>query len=95
MELVDSSLEGASFEYEITRCLQIGLLCVQEDPTDRPTMSTVIFMLENEVNLPCPKKPAFILKREINEGDPSSSTNSNTEGVNSVNDLTISVIVAR
>ncbi|CAK9327378.1 unnamed protein product [Citrullus colocynthis] len=91
MELVDSSLEESSCGYEIMRCLQIGLLCVQEDPTDRPTMSTVIFMLGNEVGLPSPKKPAFILKRKYNSGDPSTST----EGPNSINDLTISIISAR
>ncbi|XP_038895380.1 G-type lectin S-receptor-like serine/threonine-protein kinase At1g11410 isoform X2 [Benincasa hispida] len=90
-ELVDSSLEESSCGHEIMRCLQIGLLCVQEDATDRPTMSTVIFMLRNEVALPSPKKPAFILKRKYNSGDPSTST----EGANSVNDLTISIINAR
>lgn len=91
MELVDSSLEETSCKYKIMRCLQIGLLCVQEDPTDRPTMSTVVFMLGNEVSLPSPKKPAFILKRKYNSGDPSTST----EGANSVNDLTISILNAR
>ena len=100
MELVDSSLEeGSSCEYEIMRCLQIGLLCVQEDPTNRPTMSNVVFMLENEVSIPSPKKPAFILKRKSNHGDPSTSTeganSSTTEGANSLNDLTISIIDAR
>uniref|UniRef100_A0A0A0LX86 Receptor-like serine/threonine-protein kinase n=1 Tax=Cucumis sativus TaxID=3659 RepID=A0A0A0LX86_CUCSA len=91
MEIVDSSLEESSCGYEIMRCLQIGLLCVQEDPTDRPTMSTVTFMLENEVEVPSPKKPAFILKKRYNSGD--SSTN--TEGTNSVNGLTISIVSAR
>ncbi|XP_023001225.1 G-type lectin S-receptor-like serine/threonine-protein kinase At4g03230 isoform X3 [Cucurbita maxima] len=91
MELVDPSLEESSSGYEVMRCLQIGLLCVQEDPTDRPTMSNVVFMLGNEVGVPSPKKPAFILKRKYNSGDPSTST----EGANSVNDLTISIINAR
>lgn len=94
MELVDSSLklEGNNCGYEIMRCFQIGLLCVQEDPTDRPTMSTVVFMLGNEVELPSPNKPAFIVKRSnYNSGDPSTST----EGANSVNDLTMSIIHAR
>lgn len=91
-ELVDSSLELESgCGEEMMRCVQIGLLCVQEDPTDRPGMSTVVFMLGNEVVLPSPKKPAFIMKRKYNSGDPSTST----EGGNSVNDVTISIMHAR
>ncbi|KAF7019312.1 hypothetical protein CFC21_032503 [Triticum aestivum] len=30
---------------KLTRCIQIGLLCVQETPCDRPTMSSVVSML--------------------------------------------------
>ncbi|VAH53636.1 unnamed protein product [Triticum turgidum subsp. durum] len=30
---------------ELTRCIQIGLLCVQETPCDRPTISIVVAML--------------------------------------------------
>ncbi|GLT45634.1 hypothetical protein SLA2020_194530 [Shorea laevis] len=49
---------------EILRCIHVGLLCVQEMAKDRPTMSTVISMLNSEiVDLPSPKQPAFILKQ--------------------------------
>ena len=45
---------------EIVKCIQIGLLCVEENPQDRPTMSTVIVMLRSEsIALPEPKHPAF------------------------------------
>ena len=45
---------------EIVKCIQIGLLCVEENPQDRPTMSTVIVMLRSEsIALPKPKHPAF------------------------------------
>ncbi|KAJ0101317.1 hypothetical protein Patl1_03700 [Pistacia atlantica] len=38
----------------------MGLLCVQEDPTDRPTMSTIVLMLNSySVTLPAPQQPAF------------------------------------
>ncbi|RXH89909.1 hypothetical protein DVH24_032266 [Malus domestica] len=30
---------------EALRSIQVGLLCVQEDPSDRPTMSSIILML--------------------------------------------------
>ncbi|KAI5010022.1 hypothetical protein ZWY2020_012159 [Hordeum vulgare] len=32
---------------KLTRCIQIGLLCVQETPCDRPIMSAVVAMLTN------------------------------------------------
>ncbi|KAK2644253.1 hypothetical protein Ddye_019448 [Dipteronia dyeriana] len=49
-----------SFQSEILRCIQVGLLCVQEFVKDRPTMPTVVSMLNSEiVDLPTPKQPAF------------------------------------
>lgn len=49
---------------EFLRCLHIGLLCVQEDPSERPTMSFVVHMLKHEsVNLKPPKQPAFTVGR--------------------------------
>nr|KJB12757.1 hypothetical protein B456_002G035100 [Gossypium raimondii] len=45
---------------EILRCIHVGLLCVQEYAKDRPTISTVISMLNSEISdLNTPKQPAF------------------------------------
>lgn len=45
---------------EATRCIQVGLLCVQDSAIDRPTMSDVVSMLGNEsMILPTPKQPGF------------------------------------
>ncbi|CAN1167752.1 G-type lectin S-receptor-like serine/threonine-protein kinase RKS1 [Linum perenne] len=64
LEMVDLSTMGESYsEDQVLKCVQIGLLCVQESPLDRPTMSTIVFMLSNTTILPSPKKPAFILPR--------------------------------
>lgn len=42
----------------------MGLLCVQENASDRPTMSDVISMFNNEtISLSTPKKPAFSIGR--------------------------------
>ena len=43
----------------ISRFIHIGLLCVQADPTDRPTMDEVIGVLLNSSShtLPLPKNP--------------------------------------
>ncbi|WVZ03104.1 hypothetical protein V8G54_023910 [Vigna mungo] len=42
LELMDSMLEKSFIGSEVERCIQIGLLCVQEDARDRPTMSDVV-----------------------------------------------------
>ncbi|TYG81854.1 hypothetical protein ES288_D01G038800v1 [Gossypium darwinii] len=48
-------------EKEIWRCIHVGLLCVQEFAKDRPTMPTVVSMLNSEISdLSTPKQPAFI-----------------------------------
>jgi len=89
MEIVDSSL-GDQYAKEVLRCIQIGLLCVHEYAIDRPTMSTVVFMLGNDTHLSYPKQPAFILKSTYNSKDRSIS-----EGACSVNEVTITMINAR
>ncbi|CAA2967489.1 G-type lectin S-receptor-like serine threonine-kinase At1g11300 [Olea europaea subsp. europaea] len=60
VELIDKRISNPSFDAEITRCIHIGLLCVQESPVNRPTISTVLSMLSTEiVDLPLPKEPIF------------------------------------
>lgn len=90
MEIVDPFLDE-SVGGEALRCIIIGLLCVQEHASDRPTMSAVVFMLGNEAALPTPKKPAFVFKRSYTSRDPASTS----EGVNSVNDVTCTVVEPR
>ncbi|KAF7091766.1 hypothetical protein CFC21_094322 [Triticum aestivum] len=59
-ELVDSSVVANCSLHEVLRCVHVGLLCVQDHPNDRPLMSSVMFMLENENTLlPTPKQPAY------------------------------------
>nr|XP_028958840.1 G-type lectin S-receptor-like serine/threonine-protein kinase At1g11410 isoform X2 [Malus domestica] len=65
LDIVDSSLNQSYSTHEVMRCIQIGLLCVQEYATDRPTMLDVVFMLGNETNLPHPKKAAFSFKNRV------------------------------
>ncbi|KAJ4703333.1 G-type lectin S-receptor-like serine/threonine-protein kinase [Melia azedarach] len=58
--LIDPVISESGLEFEIIRCIHVGLLCVQEFVKDRPTMPTVISMLSTEnVDLPTPKLPAF------------------------------------
>ncbi|XP_021280228.1 G-type lectin S-receptor-like serine/threonine-protein kinase At4g03230 isoform X1 [Herrania umbratica] len=63
-DLLDQTLRGSCNANELLKCLTVALLCVQEDPSDRPTMSQVVFMLGSEIaSLPAPKQPAFVVRR--------------------------------
>ncbi|XP_022142139.1 putative receptor-like protein kinase At4g00960 [Momordica charantia] len=47
---------------EMIRCIHIGLLCVQENPADRPTMASIILMFNSfSLTLSVPSRPAFFL----------------------------------
>ncbi|ESQ33369.1 hypothetical protein EUTSA_v10009729mg [Eutrema salsugineum] len=49
---------------QVLRCIQVGFVCVQEYALDRPTMSLVMMMLEDEtVAIHQPKKPGFYVTR--------------------------------
>ncbi|KAM1245711.1 hypothetical protein ACFX15_036239 [Malus domestica] len=58
--LIDLALMNGS-RNEIMRCIHIGLLCVQENIADRPTMNAIVLMLNSySVTLPVPSQPAFL-----------------------------------
>ncbi|KAJ6893333.1 G-type lectin S-receptor-like serine/threonine-protein kinase [Populus alba x Populus x berolinensis] len=67
LEIVDPSLNELYDPREALKCIQIGLLCVQEDATDRPSMLAVVFMLSNETEIPSPKQPAFLFRKSDND----------------------------
>ncbi|KAK1419994.1 hypothetical protein QVD17_29485 [Tagetes erecta] len=59
-----------NYQKEAIKAIQVGLLCTQEDPSLRPSMSTVLKMLakDNEP-LPAPSNPPFMDENamELNE----------------------------
>ncbi|KAJ0966051.1 hypothetical protein J5N97_027189 [Dioscorea zingiberensis] len=62
-EIVDPVLEDTCQGSELCKCIHVALLCVQENASDRVTMSEVITMLYSEnsehTSLTTPKQPAF------------------------------------
>ncbi|KAL6654909.1 hypothetical protein ACP70R_008374 [Stipagrostis hirtigluma subsp. patula] len=88
--LVDASLVTECHTPEIMRCINIALLCVQENAADRPNMSDVVAMLNSDsMTLPDPKHPAYFHVRVTTEGaslvlEPSS-----------LNDVTVSALDGR
>ncbi|XP_006657793.1 cysteine-rich receptor-like protein kinase 6 [Oryza brachyantha] len=69
-ELADSSLAGRCPRDQILKCVNIGLLCVQEDPIDRPMMSVVNVMLgSSTVSVQAPSRPAFCVQKSSVSSD--------------------------
>ncbi|KAJ9169031.1 hypothetical protein P3X46_020500 [Hevea brasiliensis] len=69
LDVLDPTLRGSCSRNEVTRCIHIGLLCVQQDPAERPTMATIVLMLSSRsVTQPLPKQPGFFFdgRREQN-----------------------------
>jgi serine/threonine protein kinase len=68
LELLDPQMEGSLCQNDIIRCIHIALLCVQEDPNDRPTMAKVVSFLNNpSVDLPLLTEQSFFMKRTMKD----------------------------
>ncbi|XP_050116212.1 G-type lectin S-receptor-like serine/threonine-protein kinase At4g27290 [Malus sylvestris] len=66
LELMDPALGDSCNENQLLRCIHVGLLCVEENAADRPTMSVVIPMLRDEsTERPKPKKPAYYAQGNV------------------------------
>ncbi|KAE9589330.1 hypothetical protein Lal_00000087 [Lupinus albus] len=94
LELMDHTLKESYTRNEVIRCIHIGLLCVQEDPADRPTMATIVLMLDSHtVTLPVPNEPAFFLHSGTDSNMPKELPFSQSAAIStpeSVNDMSIS-----
>ncbi|KAK3433354.1 hypothetical protein EUGRSUZ_D00830 [Eucalyptus grandis] len=70
-EVVDPALSNAYSVNEVIRCMHIGLLCVQDDTEDRPTMDSVVLMLNSEsISIPMPQRPSFFFPNKRNKPAP-------------------------
>ncbi|KAL2931594.1 Cysteine-rich receptor-like protein kinase 10 [Bienertia sinuspersici] len=92
LEFVDEAIRDACSINEATRCMHLGLLCVQESIEDRPTMATTVLMLDSySVSLPMPQQPAFYIKSYF-RGDSDKST---SKSMPSVNNVSVTEVEAR
>ncbi|CAN4103416.1 unnamed protein product [Withania somnifera] len=79
LDIMDQAIVNLHEEKEVIKCINVALLCVQEDPGDRPTMSNVVLMLGGEsMTLPRPNQPHFISRRNASSTCSSSSKLYNT-----------------
>lgn len=59
VSIVDEALGDSYSSKEAMRCTHIALLCVQDHPKDRPTISQIGYMFNNDYHLQYPKQPTF------------------------------------
>ncbi|XP_023519604.1 G-type lectin S-receptor-like serine/threonine-protein kinase At4g27290 [Cucurbita pepo subsp. pepo] len=66
LKLIDGEMGDQMQEHEALKYINIGLLCVQGRPKDRPIMSSVLSMLESDImELIHPKQPGFYEDRFV------------------------------
>lgn len=103
-DIVDSSFGGNYSQAEALRCIQIGLQCVQEIPSNRPTMSTIVLMLNSySVSVHAPSRPAFLSgysrTKSVDEGkmadNTEESSQSTTKSIYTPNELSITELDIR
>ena len=91
LDLIDECLGETCTLSEVLRCIHLSLLCVQQRPEDRPSMSSVVVVLGSEGALPQPKKPGFFLEKDSNVAHGFSSKHESS----STNEMTITILEAR
>ncbi|GLU09106.1 hypothetical protein SLE2022_259820 [Rubroshorea leprosula] len=89
--LIDSFVQDSCMRSEVLRCIHISLLCVQQHPKDRPSMSSVVLMLGSDIELVKPKEPGYLFDDQLSE---KISSFNNPES-SSTNELSLSVLEPR
>ncbi|XP_015897056.2 uncharacterized protein LOC107430690 isoform X2 [Ziziphus jujuba] len=75
IELIDAWMNDYSQNLsEILRCIHVSVLCVQQRPMDRPSMSSVVLMLSSEGALPEPKTPGYFTEGDLHLAETDSSS---------------------
>ncbi|KAL2558952.1 Protein kinase superfamily protein [Forsythia ovata] len=60
LEIVDQTLSQSEIPNDVAMCIQLGLLCTQADPTQRPNMHQVVVILSRKPStLEEPTRPGF------------------------------------
>ena len=64
MDLLDQAIASSCSPDEVARCVQIGLLCIQQQAVDRPNIAQVVSMITTTTELPRPKQPVFAVQTQ-------------------------------
>ncbi|PKU59995.1 Cysteine-rich receptor-like protein kinase 10 [Dendrobium catenatum] len=100
LQVVDQCLGHEFQPQEVLRCLQIGLLCVQEDSLLRPSMNSVMVMISSHsTTIPIPSTPPFYMTGRDSDSSVQKSEQNVYEKENlravSANSVTITDLEAR
>jgi hypothetical protein len=89
-DFVDAAVTGSYSLDEVSKCIHVGLLCVQDSSSSRPLMSSVVSMLDSEA-MPrtTPKQPMYFA--QINH----KTEEAREDLENSVNGLSLTAIEGR
>ncbi|XP_013641804.2 G-type lectin S-receptor-like serine/threonine-protein kinase At1g61480 [Brassica napus] len=87
VDLLDKDVAESCQPLEVERCVQIGLLCVQHQPSDRPNTLELLSMLTTTSDLPSPKEPTFVIHAREEE--------SLSKGLITDNEISQTVILGR
>ncbi|XLT31617.1 hypothetical protein HN873_062909, partial [Arachis hypogaea] len=86
LDLISEDLKESCNGSEALRCIQISFLCLQQNPHERPSMSSVVMMLGSEICLPQPKQPALFVREY---------SSPNKSNLFSTNELSMSILEPR
>lgn len=90
--MVDESMGYSYPMKEVMRCINVGLLCVQNHPEDRPLMSSVLLLLSRDNTLlPYPKEPGFAARKVTHQMESTSSKPNSS----SINGITVTLLEGR
>ena len=90
--MIDEAVADSFSSSEVSRCVNVGLLCVQDHAVDRPGMAAIVTMLSGEKSkLPEPKQPTFTFQNVSRSSNVQSQSNSTW----SINNVTESVVEPR
>ncbi|KAF9672237.1 hypothetical protein SADUNF_Sadunf11G0020000 [Salix dunnii] len=92
LEMVDPSIRDSCNENEVLRCIQLGMLCVQDSALHRPNMASVVLMLESSTtSIPLPREPTFTSVRASIDTEAVMEA----QEIASSNDLTVTMVAGR
>jgi len=100
LSILDPKIKEDYSTNEVIKCIQIGLLCVQNDPAARPSIVTVASYLSSyAIELPTPQEPAFFLHgktySDVLAQESSSTQSANSFVLFSYNQMSASTFIPR
>ncbi|GAB4826723.1 hypothetical protein Ancab_039998 [Ancistrocladus abbreviatus] len=96
LEFMDPNLGDSYSSQEVRRCIHLGLLCVADDIDERPTMASIVLMLNSQsTTMPVPRQPTFFSRSKTDPRLTFSNQSTSKSTPWSANDVSITEIDPR